>query len=56
MKATRSRDTETTESPSESTDAPLVSAHGPSPERTVFTEQGNPDAWIATDTLVELEE
>lgn len=47
MEATRSRDSEPPESPT-------VSAHGPSPERTVFTEEGNPDAWIATDTLVDL--
>lgn len=56
MRATRSRDTENAEQPSESADVPLVNAHGPSPGRTVFTEQGNPDAWIATDTLAELEE
>ncbi|WP_167879979.1 hypothetical protein [Halorhabdus rudnickae] len=24
-----------------------------SPERTVFTEEGNPDGWIATDLAVE---
>jgi hypothetical protein len=47
MEATPSRDSEPPESPT-------VSAHGPSPERTVFTEEGNPDAWIATDTLVDL--
>jgi len=47
MEATRSRD--------EPPESPTVSAHGPSPERTVFTEEGNPDAWIATDTLVDLE-
>lgn len=49
MEATRSRD-------AESPDEPTVTAHGPSPERTVFTEQGNPDAWIATDTLVDLDD
>lgn len=49
MEATRSRDSETPE-------APRVTAHGTSPERTVFTEEGNPDAWIATDTLVELDD
>ena len=49
MEATRSRD-------SESQARPMVTAHGASPERTVFTEQGNPDAWIATDTLVDLDD
>lgn len=47
MEVTRSRDSHP--------ELPTVSAHGPSPERTVFTEEGNPDAWIATDTLVDLE-
>ena len=47
MEVTRNRDSEPLE-------LPTVSAHGPSPERTVFTEEGNPDAWIATDTLVDL--
>ncbi|WP_229122856.1 hypothetical protein [Halapricum desulfuricans] len=32
---------------------PSVSAHSPTEERTVFTEDGNADAWIATDTTVE---
>ncbi|ELZ26561.1 hypothetical protein C474_19219 [Halogeometricum pallidum JCM 14848] len=33
-------------------DAPesTVDAHRSSPDRTVFTESGNPDAWIAVDT------
>lgn len=48
MEATRSRDPESPE-------VPRVTAHGASPERTVFTEEGNPDAWIATDTLTDLE-
>ncbi|OYR37945.1 hypothetical protein DJ82_13445 [Halorubrum sp. Ib24] len=40
----------------ESTDArPIVAASRCSPDRTVFTEQGNTDAWIATDLTVELE-
>ncbi|WP_418285941.1 hypothetical protein [Halorubrum sp. DTA46] len=39
----------------ESTDArPTVAASRCSPDRTVFTEQGNTDAWIATDLTVEL--
>jgi hypothetical protein len=33
---------------------PTVAASRCSPERTVFTEQGNTDAWIATDLTVEL--
>lgn len=32
-----------------------VSAHATSPDRTVFTESGNSDGWIATDLTVELE-
>jgi hypothetical protein len=31
-----------------------VTAHRSSPERVVFVEQGNPDAWIATDLTVDL--
>lgn len=31
-----------------------VSAHECSPEKVVFTEKGNTDAWIATDHTVEL--
>jgi len=34
---------------------PTVAASHTSPERTVFTEQGNTDAWIATDLTVDLE-
>jgi len=32
----------------------MVSAHKCTPERTVFTEEGNSDGWIATDLTVEL--
>lgn len=32
-----------------------VTAHESSPERTVFTEHGNRDGWIATDTTVSLD-
>lgn len=32
-----------------------VTAHHPSPGRTVFTEAGDRDRWIATDTVVDLE-
>lgn len=49
MEATRSRDSETP-------DRPEVRAHATSPDRTVFTEDGNQDAWISTDMLVDLEE
>ncbi|MES3162038.1 MAG: hypothetical protein PPP55_10805 [Halorubrum sp.] len=34
---------------------PTVAASRTSPDRTVFTENGNTDAWIATDLTVELE-
>jgi len=34
-------------------DRPLVRAHATSEERTVFTEPGNGDGWIATDLTVE---
>jgi hypothetical protein len=33
-----------------------VTVHECSPERTVFTENGNSDGWIATDTTVELDQ
>lgn len=36
-------------------DAITVTAHRSTPERTVFTEEGNSDGWIATDTTVELD-
>jgi hypothetical protein len=32
-----------------------VTVHECSPRRTVFTEDGNSDGWIATDTTVELD-
>jgi len=35
-------------------DETTVTAHQSSPDRTVFTEDGNSDAWIATDLTVEL--
>lgn len=37
------------------TEPPEVTAHQSHTERTVFTERGNSDAWIATDLTVELE-
>ena len=36
-------------------DETLVAAHETCPGRTVFTEDGNTDAWIATDLAVDLE-
>ncbi|PSP83221.1 hypothetical protein BRC83_07570 [Halobacteriales archaeon QS_1_68_17] len=38
------------------TEDPVVSAHRVSATRTVFTENENTDAWIATDLTVELRE
>jgi hypothetical protein len=32
---------------------PVVSAHRTSPDRTVLTENGNCDGWIASDLVVE---
>lgn len=32
----------------------MVTAHCCTPERTVFTEEGNSDGWIATDLTVDL--
>jgi hypothetical protein len=32
-----------------------ISAYRSRPDRTVFTESGNPDGWIATDYAVDLE-
>lgn len=34
----------------------LVTAHSSGPERTVLTERGNADAWIASDLVVEPDE
>jgi hypothetical protein len=34
-------------------DGPLVQAHTTTPDRVVFTEQGNKDGWIATDLVVD---
>ena len=38
-----------------SDEPPAVTASRASPDRTVFTEEGNTDGWIATDLTVELE-
>jgi hypothetical protein len=32
-----------------------ISAYSSRPDRTVFTESGNPDGWIATDATVDVE-
>lgn len=39
----------------ESDDVATVTAHESSPERTVFTERGNSDGWIATDLVIQPE-
>lgn len=36
-------------------DQTTVTAHCCTPERTVFTEEGNSDGWIATDLTVDLQ-
>lgn len=36
-------------------DVPPLSCYRTCPEKSVFTEPGNADGWIATDTTVELE-
>jgi hypothetical protein len=33
----------------------IITAHATAPEKTVFVQSGNHDAWIATDLVVELE-
>jgi hypothetical protein len=45
-------DTCSTEDPVE--DRPPVKAHTCSEDKTVFTEDGNSDGWIATDLTIEL--
>lgn len=42
--------TPTSDSPEE-----IITAHATAPEKTVFVESGNHDAWIATDCVVDLE-
>jgi len=51
------RSGEPTERDSEPTDEgrPAVAASHTSPDRTVFTEEGNVDAWIATSLTVSLD-
>jgi hypothetical protein len=47
----------TVRSESQDADVPeiAVTAHQSSPGKVVFTEEGNTDAWIASDTTVSLE-
>ena len=47
-------DAEATADPED--DAPLIKSHRATDERTVFTEDGNTDGWIATDLTVECKE
>jgi len=42
------------ETTAEDAESPCVSAFSASPNRTVFTEEGNCDGWIATDLIVRL--
>jgi len=44
------------ESEGEPQPADRVTAHATSPDRTVFTETSNRDAWIASDTTVDVEQ
>lgn len=42
--------------PRDPTDAEsTIAAYSSSPDRTVFTESGNPDGWISTDRTVSLD-
>lgn len=52
MAVTDAHDVEPTDEQEEP--AAIVSALRTSPDRTVFTEDGNSDGWIATDHTVEL--
>ncbi|WP_177171906.1 hypothetical protein [Halohasta litchfieldiae] len=48
-------DTRETRREADDTDSsPCISALKSSPDRTVFTEEGNCDGWIATDCIVTL--
>lgn len=44
------------EQPTEEQDAPEIAVCESSPDRTVFLESGNNDAWIASDVTVDVEE
>lgn len=41
--------------PDEDVTTSALRAHSTSPDRTVFTEPGNSDGWIATDLTVDVE-
>ncbi|MFB6152016.1 MAG: hypothetical protein ABEJ40_09450 [Haloarculaceae archaeon] len=45
--------TQTAASPRDDAGGPVISAYATSEKRTVFTESGNDDGWIATDHTVE---
>jgi len=47
------RDDESGAEPEPGSDTPTVTAHTTSPDRVVFTENGNSDGWIATDLAVD---
>lgn len=44
------------EHPPQERDTPEIAACESSPERVVFLESGNNDAWIASDVIVDVEE
>ena len=48
------RDSPENEFAEESAAGTYVTAHSTAPDRTVFTESGNTDGWIATDLTVSL--
>lgn len=52
MKASE-RPGESTGTPPEQPERPRICAYGTSEDRTVFTESGNGDGWIATDLTIE---
>ena len=47
------RNGESDAEPESESDAPTVTVHATSPDRVVFTEEGNCDGWIATDLAVD---
>lgn len=51
QRGTGSGRSDTSENPE--SEAPRVTAHSTTPDRVVFTEEGNNDGWIATDLAVD---
>lgn len=51
-----SADAPTTDSETPDEELPEITTACTSPDRTVFSERGNPDGWIATDHTVELDD